>query len=80
MESLYQLACPGNDPVRTFLPLDVDESEVWTGIPVNEGGAVLSELFKMSSEFRYFNPQAERSITYHSISRMLYNPSNRATF
>ena len=49
LEPLYEFACASNDRIRIYVLFDVDESEVWAGILLDERGTVLSELFKMSS-------------------------------
>jgi len=55
LEPLYQTACLSNDCIRIRVLLDVDESEVWAGITINERGAVLSELSEMPSQLWGYN-------------------------
>ena len=55
LEPLYQFACLLNNRVLVCIPLDVDESEVQAVALFDKCSAVLSELFKMSSQFWGFN-------------------------
>jgi len=68
LKPLYQPTCSPNDRMRSHVLLDVYESEVLTGVLLEKRGAVLSELFKVSSQLRVPMLGGE---TYHNISRTL---------
>jgi len=69
LEPLYQPTYSSNNRMRSYVLLDVYKSEVLTSVLLKKRGAVLSELFKVSSQLRGFATLGGE--TYHNISRIL---------